>query len=83
MIANSPNLRRASAFLNHHRLVVLLAVQFLAGVAAAPMLAFLPVYVDEVLELDQDFTANARAVWLAGMGLFAVAGGAFERRGGP
>ncbi len=78
MIANSPNLRRVSGFLTDHRLVVLLAVQFLAGVAAAPMVAFLPVYVDEVLELDQDFTANARAVWLAGMGLFAVAGGALS-----
>ena len=82
MIANSSNLRRASGFLNDHRLVVLLAVQFLAGVAAAPMLAFLPVYVDEVLELDQDFTANARAVWLAGMGLFAVAGGALSDAAG-
>ena len=82
MIANSPSLRRASGFLNDHRLFVLLTVQFLAGVAAAPMLAFLPVYVDEVLGLGQDFTANARAVWLAGMGLFAVAGGALSDAAG-
>ena len=82
MIASSPGLRRASGFLNDHSLGVLLAVQFLSGVAAAPMLAFLPVYVDEVLKLDQDFTANARAVWLAGMGIFAVAGGALSDAAG-
>ncbi|MCY4109445.1 MAG: MFS transporter [Chloroflexi bacterium] len=82
MIASSSVLRRASGFLGDHRLFVLLAVQFLSGVAAAPMLAFLPVYVDEVLKLDQDFTANARAVWLAGMGIFAVAGGALSDAAG-
>lgn len=82
MIGNSPNPKRVSGFLTDHRLIVLLAVQFLSGVAAAPMLAFLPVYVDEVLKLDQDFTANARAVWLAGMGLFAVAGGALSDAAG-
>ena len=82
MIGNSPNPKRVSGFLTDHRLIVLLAVQFLSGVAAAPMVAFLPVYVDEVLKLDQDFTANARAVWLAGMGLFAVAGGALSDAAG-
>ena len=74
----SPKIRRGSGFLDDHRLAVLIAVQFLAGVVATPVLAFLPVYVDEVLELDQGFTANARAIWLGGMGLFAVAGGALS-----
>ena len=78
MTADSPNIQRVSGFLEDHRLFVLIDIQFLAGVVATPVLAFLPIYVEEILELDQDFTANARARWLGTMGLFALAGGALS-----
>ncbi len=78
MTGDSPNIQRVSGFLEDHRLFVLIGIQFLAGAVATPVLAFLPIYIEEILELDQDFTANARAIWLGTMGLFAVAGGALS-----
>ena len=69
---------RVTGILRDRRLVVLLTVQFLAGLAAAPVLALLPIYVDEQLALGQDFTANARTIWLLFMGIFALAGGALS-----
>ena len=73
---------RVTGILRDRRLVVLLTVQFLAGVAAAPVLALLPIYVDEQLALGQDFTANARAIWLLFMGIFALAGGVLSDAAG-
>lgn len=56
--------------------VGLLLALFAGGVAAAPIKAFLPVYVDSVLKQPPLLTSTLLAIQLGCGGLFALAGGA-------
>ena len=74
MLGKSPERRPPGA----RSLVSLLAIQFLAGAVATPLLAFLPLYVEQKMGLGQAFTADVRAIWLGGMVVFALVGGAMS-----
>ena len=78
MKRKTPPAKQLSGLLTDRGLGILIVIQFFAGIVTTPVLTFLPVYVDEVLGLEQSFTANARAIWLAAMGLSALAGGALS-----
>ncbi|MCY3800935.1 MAG: MFS transporter [Chloroflexi bacterium] len=65
------------------RFGLFLLLLFINGVVFGPFLPFLPVYVEEELELSQTFTANFRTISLFLMATFVLLGGVLSDSLGP